>query len=79
MPIGPLFKTLYQAPIAVQSKLEYLVPGPLYSHTTTSMISGVYHFSLVSLHDSTDITSGGEVWKTNFLTKHPFTFLFMAQ
>jgi len=56
------------SPVAVQSKLGYLLSGPLYGHTTTSMPSGVYHFSSVSLHDSPDITPSGEVWEADFVT-----------
>ena len=62
-------------PTAVESKLGYLLSGPLYNHTT-SMTSSVFHFSSVSLYDSPNVMSSGDVWETDLVqNKQSSTFL----
>ena len=53
-------------PTAVQSKLGYLLSGPLYDYRT-SMSSGVFHLTSVSLLNSPDVTPSGDVWQTDLV------------
>ena len=62
-------------PTAVQSKLGYLLSGPLYNYTT-STTSSVFYFSSASLYDSSDATPTEDVWETDFVqNKQSSTFL----
>ena len=62
-------------PTAVQSRLGYLLSGPLYNYTT-SITSCVFHFSSTSLYDSSDVTLSEDVWETDLVqNKQSFTFL----
>ena len=62
-------------PTAVESKLGYLLSGPLYNYTT-SMTSSAFHLSSVSLYDSPNVMPSGDVWETDLLqNKQSSTFL----
>ena len=62
-------------PTAVQSKLGYLLSGPLYDYRTP-MSSGVFHLTSVSLLNSPDVTPSGDVWQTDLVqSKQSSTFL----
>ena len=62
-------------PTAVQSRLGYLLSGPLYNYTT-SITPSVFHFSSTSLYDSSDVTPSEDVWETDLVqNKQSFTFL----
>ena len=62
-------------PTAVESKLGYLLSGPLHSYNT-STTSSVFHLSSVSLYDSPSITPSGNVWEADLVpNKQSATFL----
>ena len=62
-------------PTAVESKLGYLLSGPLYNYTT-SMTSSVFHLCSVSLYDSPNVMPSGDVWETDLVqNKQTSTFL----
>ena len=62
-------------PTAVESKIGYLLSGPLYHHATP-MTSSVFHFSSVSLYNSPDVTPSGDVCETDLVqNKQSSTFL----
>ena len=62
-------------PTAVESKLGYLLSGPLYNYTT-SMTFSVFHLSSVSLYDSPNVMPSGDVWETDLVqNKQSSTFL----
>ena len=62
-------------PTAVESKLGFLLSGPLYNYTP-ALTSGMFHLSSVSLYDSTDFTNSGNVWETDSeQISHLSTFL----
>ena len=62
-------------PTAVQSKLGYLLSEPLYDYRT-SMSSGVFHLTSVSLLNSPDVTHNGDIWQTDLVqSKQSSTFL----
>ena len=63
-------------PTAVQSKLGYLLSGPLYNYRTPTL-SGAFHFTSASLFNLPDVTTpSGDVWQTDIVqSKQSSTFL----
>lgn len=62
-------------PTAVESKIGYLLSGPLYNYTF-SMTSNLFHLSSVSLYDPPNVTPSGDVWETDLVqNKQSFIFL----
>ena len=63
-------------PTAVQSKLGYLLSGPLYNYRTPTL-SGAFHLTSASLFNLPDVTTpSGDVWQTDIVqSKQSSTFL----